>query len=49
MRLASSLAATAAFPRPEKLAAFTHHLPREWIEKALQATGTATLRKRHSA
>jgi hypothetical protein len=46
MHLASSLAATAAFPRPEKLTAFSDHLPQEWIEKALQATGTATLRKR---
>jgi hypothetical protein len=46
MHLASSLAATAAFPRPEKLTAFAEHLPQEWIEKALQATGTATLRKR---
>ena len=46
MHLASSLAATAAFPRPEKLTAFADHLPREWIEQALQATGTATVRKR---
>jgi transposase len=46
MHLDSSLAAAAAFPRPEKLTAFAAHLPQEWIEKALQATGTATLRKR---
>ena len=46
MHLASSLAAAAAFPRPEKLTAFAHHLPEEWIKEALQATGTATLRKR---
>ena len=46
MHLASSLAAAAAFPRPEKLTAFADHLPQEWIEEALQATGTATLRKR---
>ena len=45
MRLASSLAATAAVPRPE-LGAFAQHLPYEWIEQALQATGTATVRKR---
>ena len=45
MRLASSLAATAAIPRPE-LGAFAQHLPHEWIEQALQATGTATIRKR---
>jgi hypothetical protein len=42
----SSLAATADFPRPETLAAFAEHLPQDWIERALQATGTATLRKR---
>jgi hypothetical protein len=46
MHLASSLAATAAFPRPEKLTTFAEHLPKEWIERALQETGTATLRKR---
>ena len=46
MRLGTSLAATAEFPRPAKLAAFTAHLPEEWIERALQATGTATLRRR---
>jgi hypothetical protein len=45
MHLASSLAATAAIPRPE-LGAFAQHLPYEWIEQALQATGTATVRKR---
>jgi len=41
-----SLAAAAAFPRPEKLTSFTERLPREWIEQALHATGTATLRRR---
>jgi len=46
MHLASSLAATAAFPRPEKLGSFPQHLPRAWIEQALEATGTATVRKR---
>jgi Insertion element 4 transposase N-terminal/Transposase DDE domain len=46
MRLASSLAATAAVPHPDNLAAFAQHLPQEWIEQALQATGTATVRKR---
>lgn len=46
MHLAASLAAAAAFPRPEKLSAFTDHLPREWIELALRATGTATIRRR---
>ena len=46
MRLGSALAATAEFPRPEKLAAFAEHLPHEWIERALRATGSATLRRR---
>ncbi len=46
MHLAASLAAVAAFPRPDKLSAFTEHLPREWIELALRATGTATIRRR---
>ncbi len=46
MRLASSLASTAAVPRPEKFGAFAKHLPHEWIEQALQSTGTATVRKR---
>ncbi len=46
MHLASALAATAALPRPEKFDVFAQHLPHEWIEQALQATGTATVRKR---
>jgi Insertion element 4 transposase N-terminal/Transposase DDE domain len=46
MALTASLAATAAVPRPEKFGSFAQHLPREWIEQALQATGTATVRKR---
>ena len=37
MHLASSLAAAAAFPRPEKLAAFADHLPQEWIARAVLA------------
>ena len=46
MRLASALASTTVLPRPEKLGAFATHLPHEWIERALQATGAATVRKR---
>jgi hypothetical protein len=46
MHLAASLAATAAFPRPERFGAFAQHLPQEWVEQALEATGTATVRKR---
>lgn len=46
MHLAASLAAAAEFPRPERLTSFTERLPREWIEQALRATGTATVRRR---
>jgi hypothetical protein len=46
MHLAASLSAAAAFPRPKKVSALTDHLPREWIEQALLATGTATIRRR---
>ena len=31
---------------PPELDAFRKHLPREWIEEALRATGAATLRRR---
>ena len=31
---------------PPELDAFRKHLPQEWIEEALRATGTATLRRR---
>ena len=31
---------------PPELDAFRKHLPREWIEEALRATDTATLRRR---
>ena len=46
MHLAASLAAAIEGPRPESLSALAAHLPREWIERALSATGTATLRHR---
>ena len=46
MRLAASIDTVAYSPRPESLSALAAHLPREWIEKALSATGTATLRRR---
>ena len=36
----------ASLGRPPELDAFRKHLPREWIEEALRATGTATLRRR---
>jgi hypothetical protein len=46
MHLATSLAIAADGPRPERLSALAEHLPREWIEQALLATGTATVRHR---
>jgi hypothetical protein len=46
MHLAASIDTIADSPRPESLAAVVAHLPREWIEQALAATGTATLRRR---
>jgi hypothetical protein len=46
MQLAASIDAIADSPKPESLAAVVAHLPREWIEQALAATGTATLRRR---
>jgi hypothetical protein len=46
MHLSASIDAIADSPRPESLAAVVAHLPREWIDQALAATGTATLRRR---
>ena len=45
MRLESALTATSLFT-PDKFETFAKHLQTEWIEEALHATGTATLRKR---
>jgi hypothetical protein len=36
----------ASLSGPESLENFKNHIPSEWIEHALQATGTATLRRR---
>lgn len=46
MRLAACLDAAAEGPKPESLSSVAEHLPQEWIEEALAATGTATLRRR---
>jgi hypothetical protein len=46
MHLEKSLAVTAAFARPEKFEDFRRHIDPEWIEEALAATGTASLRRR---
>src|SRR6266545_441422 len=45
MRLERSLSEVAAFT-PEKFDDVRRNIPEEWIEQALQATGTATLRHR---
>jgi hypothetical protein len=45
MRLEQSLAEVAAFT-PEKFNDVRRNVPEEWIEGALQATGTASLRHR---
>lgn len=44
--LAAALDETASYPAPETLDTFRASIEREWIEEALAATGTATLRKR---
>ena len=46
MHLSSSLAQVAEFGHPEHFAHVCRAIDPEWIETALQATGTATLRKR---
>jgi len=46
MGLERVLAATAAYGNPEPIETFRRHLEPNWIEQALAATGTATLRKR---
>ena len=44
--LTYALLETAEFPHPDSLDVFRAHLDPGWIEAALQATGTATLRRR---
>lgn len=44
--IAAALQETAEYPHPESLETFRAHLDPRWIEEALEATGTATLRRR---
>ena len=44
--LEAALAETASYPSPSTLSVFEAHLDPQWIEEALAATGTATLRRR---
>lgn len=44
--LGAALEETAEHPHPESLETFRSEIPAEWIEEALTATGTATLRRR---
>jgi hypothetical protein len=46
MGLERVFAATAAYGNPEQFEVFRRHLEPSWIEQALAATGTATVRKR---
>lgn len=46
MRLGASLKSVAEAPRPESLDTFRKNLPEHWVQEALEATGTATVRRR---
>jgi transposase IS4-like protein/DDE family transposase len=46
MRLAKSLAVAAALASPQSFKKFRRHLPGQWIDEALEATGTGTVRDR---
>lgn len=46
MRRTSSLDCLPAIPQPEDLSRFAKEIDPEWIDLALEATGTATIRKR---
>jgi hypothetical protein len=46
MRLATAFACTSAYAVPDRLGTFSDRLDAEWIEEALLATGTATVRRR---
>ena len=41
-----ALAATATYAKPEQFETFRRHIDAPWIEEALLATGTATVRRR---
>jgi hypothetical protein len=46
MQLGSDLECLASFPAPEGVSQFSKDLPYEWITRALEATGVATVRRR---
>jgi len=46
MSFHDALVAVGSVGRPESLDRFRDRIPSEWIEQALTATGTATLRRR---
>lgn len=46
MHLSTALECVASVPQPEELSHFARDVAPEWIEEALTATGTATLRRR---
>lgn len=46
MQLGTALEYVAALPQPEDFSRFEQHIDPAWIEEALAATGTATLRRR---
>jgi hypothetical protein len=46
MHLDESLKATSAFVEPEQFENIRRHIPADWIAQALDATGTATVRRR---
>lgn len=45
-KLGLALTSVATEPQPEAFSKFAQDLPAEWIDEALKATGTATLRRR---
>ena len=46
MQLATALECVASFPQPETFSQFTKDIDPEWIDRALEATGMATVRRR---
>lgn len=46
MSIGHALVEAASYPRPETFVNLCEHIPPAWINEALEATGTATLRRR---
>lgn len=46
MSIGDALSATAELANPQDFSSIQRHVPGDWIEAALQATGTATVRRR---